>query len=114
MSSVTYQDVEISLGRPLADEADRAQVEMWIGDAELQIRLRLGDLSLLDQDALAYVVREAVVARAQNPGGFQYESIDDYRYGRPDESRKVTILPEWWEMLSPTRFAGAFTIRPGV
>lgn len=111
-SGVTYVDVATSLGRLISDPVEIAQLSQWIGDAELLIQTRLGDLSLLDADALAFVVREAVAARARNPQGFQYEAIDDYRYGLPTESRKVTILPEWWDMLTPGSRAGAYTVRP--
>lgn len=112
MAVVAYQDVEISLGRLLSGEMEIAQVIQWIEGAELQIRLRLGELSLLDQDALAFVVREAVAARARNPEAYQYEAIDDYRYGMPKESRTIAILDEWWEMLAPTSRAAAYTVRP--
>lgn len=110
MAVATVSDVEISLGRPISDPTEVAQVDQWLADAELQIKLRLGDLAALDQDALAFVEREAVVARLRNPDGYQYEAIDDYRYGMPAESRRITITDEWWTMLQPA--TGAFTIRP--
>lgn len=109
----TYSDVAVALGRPISDTNEQAQVTWWISAAELQIQARLGDLSALDQDVLNYVVVEAVAAKAQNPGNAQYEAIDDYRYGLPAESRRVTILDEWWQMLDPTISAGAFSSRPG-
>lgn len=108
-----YSDVAVALGRPITDLTEIAQVEWWITSAELQIRSRLGDLTLLDQDVLRYVVVEAVAAKAQNPEGAASETIDDYTYRLPAESRRVTILDEWWQMLSPTGGgSGAFTIRP--
>lgn len=112
MAIATVNDVAVSLGRLPADlsETETAQIEQWLADAELQITLRLGDLVDLDPAAVAFVEREAVVARMRNPEGRQYEAIDDYRYGMPAESRKVTILDEWWAMLAPS--TGAFTIRP--
>jgi hypothetical protein len=109
MTSV--DDVAVSLGRPISDPNEEAQVEQWIADAELLIRLRLGELALLDEDAVGYVVREAVIARLRNPDGYQYEAIDDYRYGLPNESRRITILDEWWDMLTPDGASSAFTIR---
>lgn len=94
-------DVAVALGRPITDSSEIAQVEWWISSAELQIKGRLGDLALLDQDALLYVIVEAVAAKAQNPEGAQSETIDDYTYRLPAESRRVTILDEWWTMLAP-------------
>lgn len=112
MSVVTYMDVGLSLGRPITDDNEQAQVSQWIDDAELLIEARLGDVSLLNQDRLKYVVREAVVARLRNPEGYSSESIDDYTYRMPAESRRVTILPEWWNMLDPNSGSGAFSARP--
>jgi hypothetical protein len=109
---IAYTAVEVSLGRRFSTDLERDQVIQWISDAELQIRAKLGDLAALDQDALKFVVREAAAARARNPEGFQYEAIDDYRYGMPAESRKVTILPEWWGLLSPGRDAAAYSVQP--
>ena len=111
MAVATVDDVATSLGRPITDATEIAQVNQWLGDAELQIRLRLGDVSLLDQDVVEYVEREAVVARMRNPDGYQYEAIDDYRYGLPNESRRVTITDEWWQMLSPTRRGSFYTVQ---
>ena len=76
------------------------------------IEARLGDPSLLDQARLDFVVREAVATRFRNPEGYQSESIDDYTYRHGSETRRVTILPEWWDLLSPTSASGAFSVRP--
>ena len=94
------------------DPDETAQVEWWIQSAELQIRSRLGDLAELDQDVLTYVIVEAVAAKAQNPEGAQSETIDDYTYRLPAESRRVTILPEWWNLLDPDSGSGVFSARP--
>ena len=112
MAVATVDDVATSLGRPITG-TEEEQVAMWLGDAELQIRLRLGPITDLDQDVVAYVEREAVAARVRNPEGYQYESIDDYRYGLPAESRRVTILDEWWDMLTPSGSSTVFSIRAG-
>lgn len=112
MSIVDYHAVEVSLGRVLSSDMEVAQVIQWISDAETIIGARLGDLAELNQDVLAFVVREAAAARARNPQGFQYEAIDDYRYGMPAESRKVAILPEWWALLTPGNHAGAYSVQP--
>ena len=109
--AVTTVDIGVALGRTLTP-AEEAQASQWIADALMLIKARLGDPAELDQDALDYVVREAVVARTRNPEGFQSESIDDYTYRHGTETRRVTILPEWWELLSPSRVSGAFSTRP--
>ena len=106
--AVQVLDIETALGRTLT-ETEQAQAVQWIADARLIIESRLGDLALLDQPTLDYVTREAVVARFRNPEGYQSESIDDYTYRHGSETRRVTILPEWWTMLSPSR-GTAYTI----
>lgn len=110
--SVAVGDIETALGRTLT-EIEQGQANQWIDDALLLIGARLGDPSELDQSALDYVVREAVSARFLNPEGYQSESIDDYTYRHGSETRRVTILPEWWELLSPTTEGPAFSVRPG-
>ena len=112
MAVVAPDDVAASLGRPLTDQFEIDQVKQWIDDAELLIRVRLGDLAALDQDVLRFVVREAVVARLRNPDGYQSESIDDYTYRHGSETRRVTILDEWWRMLSPRSGRRAFSVMP--
>lgn len=109
--TVTIQDIETALGRTLTT-TEQAQATQWIADALMLIEARLGDPALLDATAVDYVVREAVVARFRNPDGYQSESIDDYTYRHGTETRRVTILPEWWELLSPSRVSGAFSTRP--
>ena len=106
--TVQVSDIETALGRTLST-TEQAQATQWIADALIIIGARLGDTTLLDQPTLDLVVREAVVARFRNPDGYQSESIDDYTYRLPAETRRVTILPEWWEMLSPA--ATAYTIQ---
>lgn len=108
--TVQVPDIETALGRTLT-ASEQAQADQWISDALLIIGSRLGDTTLLDQARVDYVVREAVVARFRNPEGYQSESIDDYTYRHGAETRRVTILDEWWRLLSPTR-DGAFTIKP--
>ena len=109
--TVQVSDIETALGRTLTAQ-EQAQATQWIADALMLIGVRLGDTDLLDQQALDYVVREAVVARFRNPEGYQSESIDDYTYRHGSETRRVTILAEWWELLSPARSAAAFSTRP--
>ena len=110
--TVVVPDIETALGRTLA-EAEARQAEQHIADALLLIGARLGDVELLDQPTLDYVVREAATARFRNPEGYQSETIDDYTYRHGNETRRVTILPEWWDLLSPTTDSGVFSARPG-
>lgn len=113
MAVATNEQVATSLGRPLS-VAEGAQVNMWLGDAELQIRLRLGDVTLLDQEALAYVEREAAILKLLNPEGKKSETIDDYKYDRGSAQSRGTVFitDEWWEMLTPAGSETAFTIVP--
>lgn len=112
MALMTAEDVAVTLGRPLSGDDEESQLEQWLTDVETIIRSRLGDLSLLDQDVLGFVEREAVAARARNPEGYQSEQVDDYRYSLPAESRRITVLDEWWDMLSPGSGSGVFSVRP--
>lgn len=114
MAVATVADVADSLGRPISDDLEVIQVARWLDDAELQIRVRLGDVSLLDQAVLAFVEREAVILKIRNPAGKQSEQIDDYSYRREDSTARgqVQILSEWWLMLAPGGDSGAFTITP--
>lgn len=109
--AATVSDIETALGRTLTS-TEQEQAAQWISDALMLIGARLGDVALLDQDRLDYVVREAVVARFRNPEGFQSESIDDYTYRHGAETRRVTILDEWWNLLTPTVEGGVFSVRP--
>ena len=101
MATATFEDVAVAIGRPIADQAEQARVNYWLDAAELQIKARLGDVALLDQAALRFVETEAAAARLANPEGYQYEAIDNYRYGLPAESRQVSIRDEWWDLLTP-------------
>lgn len=112
MAVATFEDVAVALGRPIAEVAEQQQVTYWLNGAEMVIASRLGDVSLLDQDVLTYVEVEAVVAKMLNPSGFQSETVDDYTYRFGAETRRVTILDEWWELLTPNSSSDAFSIRP--
>ena len=116
---IDHRDIATALGRdtPSASSPQAAQWDMWIADALLLIRHRLGDPALLDQEALDYVVREAVVAMVRRPDDATTVdvSVDDGRVLRTYSTSpgKVFIRPEWWDMLSPLRLAtGAYSIRP--
>lgn len=108
---MTADDVVVTIGRTLSS-TEEEQVEQWLTDVETIIFARLGDLTLLNQDVLGFVEREAVAARLRNPDGVQSEKIDDYAYTMPANSRRITILDEWWDMLSPGSSAGVFSVRP--
>ena len=116
MAVASVDDVATSLGRPITG-LEEAQVEMWLDDAERQIRKRLGDVSLLDQDDLAYVEREAVILKIKRPDPATQTSVsvDDAtvtkRYER--DTGQITILDEWWALLSPAVDSSAgFSTRP--
>lgn len=113
MALATYADVAVALGRPITDPSEQAQVTYWLDAVELQIKARLGDVSLLDQDVLKYVEVEAVATKMQNPNNYQSETIDDYTYRFGSETRRVTILDEWWNLLRPVSASDAFSTRPG-
>ena len=119
MAIATVDDVATTLGRSPSSltTEETAQWSMWLDDAERQIRKRLGDVALLDQDDLAYVEREAVALKAKRPDPAQQItiSVDDgtvsKRYDR--DAGQVVILSEWWELLAPDIEAAAFSTRPG-
>lgn len=109
--TVQMSDIETALGRTLTD-SEKAQATQWIADALMLIEARLGALADLDANVLDYVVREAVSARFRNPEGYQSETIDDYTYRHGSDTRRVTILPEWWDLLTPLRESAVFSARP--
>lgn len=88
---------------------------MWIANAMLQIKVRLGSLEGLDPDVVDEVVRLAVAEKVKRPdSATQVDvAVDDARVSRRYESStgRVTILPEWWLWLSPSSGKGkAFVI----
>ena len=115
---VTPEDIAVELGRatPVEGSADWRQWERWIGNARLLIEARLGDLSDLNQERLDYVVREAVVAQVRRPDDATQVSVsvDDGSVSKTYRTSqgRVTILDEWWELLSPKGSSGAWSIRP--
>lgn len=109
--SVSVSDIETALGRTLS-ESEQGQANQWIADALLLIEARLGDLAEIDAARLDFVVREAVAARFRNPEGYQSETIDDYTYRHGTATQRVTILDEWWDLLTPLRESGVFSARP--
>lgn len=111
--TVTPTTIAVALGRTTTTAAEDEQWAMWIADALLLIEARLGDPADLDQARLDYVVREAVVAHIRHPDDATQVSvsIDDGSSSRTYRSGKgrVSILEEWWNLLSPTE-SGAFVL----
>ena len=113
LTSAAIAALEAELGRTLTD-IETTQAAQRVNGALVVIRGRLGqDLAGVADDTLVYVLSEVLFARSRNPEGFQSEAIDDYTYRHGAETRRVMILPEWWELLSPSRESGAFSTRPG-
>lgn len=117
--AVIPDDIAVALGRTAPDpaSAEFAQWTMWIADAEMLIRSRLGDLALLDQDVLAYVIREAVVAQVRRPDDATSVDVrvDDGAVSKTyrTSAGRVSIRDEWWNLLAPTGTSGgAFSIIP--
>lgn len=114
-TSPSLDDIAVSLGRPTPTEGtlDAKQWLQLIGDAERQIRARLGDLDLLDPDNVQFVVREAVANRLRSRPMVQSVDVDDVavRYFGAT-SMGVYVLTEWWDLLAPAARAGVGTFRP--
>lgn len=106
MAAITYDDVATTIGRPISDSDERAQVTQWISDVELILGVRLGSLAALDQDVLAYVEREAVAARMRyrsdrNSEGGETASEDNFF---------LNILKPWWALFSDEEGSTAYSI----
>lgn len=118
--TVSRDDVAVNLGRPLTS-AEAAQADLWIATTYKLIAARFHGIGGLDQDLTDYVVTEAVSLRLRNPGGVSEmeTSVDDARtvrrYSTEASAGRIVILPEWWDMLTPSGdvTGAAFTIVPG-
>lgn len=115
--AVSVDDIAAELGRPVPDSGSTEfeQWTRWIAQALLLIKTRFGSLNDLDPDVLDYVVTQAVAAHVRRPDdSLQVDvAVDDGRVSKRYESSsgRVTILPEWWGMLSPKGGKGkAFSI----
>lgn len=122
VGSVISEDIRVALGRPPRDDDERAQWDMWIKDAQIEISAgpdgkQSIDLDTLDQNRLSKVIRDAVVAKVRRPDdATQVDiSIDDGRVSKIYQSStgSIYIRPEWWGLLGLVAPAGAFSIRPG-
>lgn len=103
--AVTVAQVATTMRRPIADPSDIAAVEMWIGDAETEIRLRYPDPSRQPDPGLVDIaVREAVAARASAAGdGVKavQVAVDDGSIRREYASASTAAdwLESWWAKL---------------
>ena len=116
------EDIRVALGRSPRDDNERAQWDMWIRDAQLEVSAGPSgaasiDLATLDQDRLQRVIRDAVVAKIRRPDdATQVEiAVDDGRVSRVYQSStgSIFIRPEWWTFLGLTGSQSAFSTRPG-
>lgn len=119
--------IAVALGRDIqtVPDATRLQWQMWIDDAALTIEFGdgvhsgLGDLALLNQSQLDYVIREAVTAKVKRPDdATQVDiSVDDGRVSKIYQTGTGTVYirPEWWKRLDPdvNVDSQAFSTRPG-
>lgn len=115
MAAATYTDVGVALRRTISDTAEQAQIEHWLTGAEMAVRSRLGDPSLLDQDVLKYVETEAVAERVRRAGRDESSitvSVDDGTVTRRYETAMTVddIGSDLWSLLSPARSSSAYTI----
>lgn len=117
--TVTPDNIAVELGRTAPDPAstEYAQWELWIADALFLIGRRLGDVTLLDQPTLDYVVRQAVAAHVRKPDDATQVAVtvDDGSVSRTYRSSRgrVEIIDDWWNLLAPTDTTSkAFSITP--
>lgn len=119
--SVTPAEVAVALGRPTPAEGtpQYGQWARWITGARMLIRNRLGDLDLLDQETLDYVVCEAVLPLARRDGDTSSQveiAIDDGRVSRTyvAGAGTVVISDDWWDLLTGggASSASAYSARP--
>lgn len=117
--AVTFTEVATATGRPAASLKDHEiqQINWWINVAQSKIRSHFRKRGIpfeqLDPSDVDMVVVEAVARKVTNPKGKQNERIDDYSYGlNPEEATaQIRITDDEWDLLTPAREVGAFTIR---
>lgn len=124
--AVTPENIAVAMGMaaPEPDSIQWQQWSLWVDDAQMLIETRAEqldiDFSMIDQQKLDYVTREAVVAHIKKPDDATQVSVqvDDGMTSKSYRSGKgrVTILDEWWTLLGLTDPSGAFAIDmvPGV
>lgn len=118
--TVTPATIAVALGRttPEPGSVTEQQWQMWIDDALMLINARKAQLEVsadLDENALDYVVREAVSAQARRPDDATQVtvSVDDGSTSRTYRSSRgrVEIVDEWWALLGLTPpTGGAFAV----
>jgi hypothetical protein len=102
---ITPEDIKVELGRSTSTQAEEEQWQRWIDEARYLIGKRLGDIALLNEADVDYVVLHAVADHAKAPdNATQVDvAVDDARVSRrySSGSGRVTILDEWWYLLDP-------------
>jgi hypothetical protein len=110
----TFTDVGVALRRTISDTAEQAQINHWLTGAEMAIKSRLGDVSLLDQDILKYVEAEAVAEKVRRAGREEESitvNVDDGSVTRRYAPMSADdISGDLWSLLSPARSSTAYTI----
>lgn len=116
MAVATVEDVSVALGRPITSTAEIGQVNWWLDGLELIVGTRLGDISLLNQGVLRFVLTEAAVAKIRRGDSrvtSETVSSDDTSYTRRYESVSAEdITDQWWNLLDPNVGTGAYSVRP--
>lgn len=96
MAVITYEDVATGIGRPISDEDEQAKVEQWIHDVEMLLGVRLGDLADLNQNVLAYVEREVVIAWMR-----ERSARSDRTDGESTPAITLAaLLDPWWSLFT--------------
>lgn len=110
MAAISVEDVATAIGRPITSDDEYAQVDQWISDVELLIGAKLV-LADLDQNLLAYVERETVIARMRHRSETQ-ATTDDVDQG--DENYFLRVLGPWWTLLAPQKeiASSMYSVRP--
>ena len=114
MAVATFTDVGVALRRTISDNAEQAQITHWLTGAEMAIKSRLGDVSLLDQDILKYVEAEAVAEKVRRAGREESSitvSLDDGSVTRRyDAMGADDIASDLWSLLSPAGTSSFYTV----
>lgn len=115
-TTVTPATIAIALGQSAPDSGSptEAQWTMWIADALMLIQARVDSITptpAVDAGILDYVIRQAVVTRADRPEGGAVQvstSVDDASVSKTyRKTQGVEVdLGEWWAMLGLTTSTG--------
>lgn len=125
MALANITDVSDSLGRPIVDAAEIAQVTTWLGQVEGLIVTRLRKAGVSDLDSwvdhedgptmatFVGVEVDSVIRKIKNPDGKQNERIDDYSYGLNEDARRgeLFLTDDEWGSILPSGQTDAFSIR---